>query len=208
MKLYEIPVNTLVELQFSYLHEKHMVSSGLLYKYADTVYVSAVKSAGVTIEAKKLKEFSLIYKSDAAVYSFHDLSPRLVSYCGQKLYAIQTEQEASLDHRSDFRLFIGSPVTAKITSNGKTRQIDCVLKDISMTGMGIVSNIKIEEYAKIEISFQINNETQETLVASIVYAREFRSGSAYLYGCELDVPNDKIGSYVARQRAKIEREEE
>jgi PilZ domain. len=208
MKLYEIPVNTLVELQFDYLQEKHMVSSGLLYRYSDTVYVSAVKSAGVTIEAKKLKEFSLIYKSDAAVYSFRDLKPRLVSYCGQKLYAIQTEQEASLDQRSEYRLFVGSPVTAKITSNGKTKQIECILKDISMTGMGIVSNIKLEEYAKIEITFQISNHSQETLVASIIYSREFRSGSAYLYGCELDVPNDTIGNYVARQRAKIAKEEE
>jgi hypothetical protein len=204
MKLYDIPVNTLVELQFYYMDERHMVSSALLYKYADTVYVTAVKSAGKTIPAKKLKNFDLIYKNDAAVYSFSGLNPRSVSYSGQNLYALQTEQEAKpIGHRNAYRLLIGRPVTAKIIAAGSPRYISCILKDISMTGMGIISKVKIEEFAKIEISFSVNENSQETLTASIIHTREFRSGNGYLYGCEFDNPNEIIGKYIARRLEMI-----
>lgn len=209
MKLYELPINTLVELQFYYMNDRHMISSGLLYRYADTVYVTAVKSAGETLSAKKLKEFSLIYKSEAAIYSFSDIKPRSVSYCGQNLYAIQTDQDAKLvDHRNAYRLFIGAKITAKLTSNGKTKQMDCILKDISMTGMGIVSMSKLDEMTKIEISFSVNDNTHEILVASIVHSRQFRSGNGYLYGCEFDVPNVIIGNYVARRQEQLKRNTE
>jgi hypothetical protein len=55
-------VNTLVELQFDYMGEKHKVSTGLLYKVADTVYVSAIKGAGRILPAAKLKNVDLVYK--------------------------------------------------------------------------------------------------------------------------------------------------
>lgn len=204
MKLSDIPINTLVELQFIYLEEKHMISAGLLYRYSDTVYVTGVKSAGETITAKRLRNFSLIYKTDAGIYSFSNLNPRSVSYCGQNLYAIQSDQEAHcINHRNAFRLFIGAPVCVKIAENGAIRYLDCILKDISMTGMGIVSNTKIEEFAKIEISFRVNENSQEKLIASIIHSREFRSGNGYLYGCEFDAPNEIIGKYILKRQAQM-----
>lgn len=201
MKLCEVPINTLVELQFYYLNEKHMVSAALLYKYAETVYVSGVRSAGETVNAKKLRNFNLIYKTDAGVYTFSDLNPRSISYNGQNLYAVPGDQEARLvNHRNAFRLFIGTPVSVKITVNSTTKRMDCILKDISMTGMGIISLNKIEEFAKIEVTFRVNEATDEKLVASIVHSREFKSGNGYLYGCEFDVPNEIIGKYIARRQ--------
>lgn len=209
MKLYEIPINTLVELQFFYLEERHMISAGLLYKYADTVYVSAVKTAGKTISAKKLRDFKVYYKTDASVYSFTNLSPRSISYNGQNLYAIQTSQDARLIKRlTAYRLFIGAPICARITSEGVTRQINCILKDISMTGMGILSLKKIDEHAKIEISFRVRENQPEVLTASITHSREFKSGNGYLYGCEFDVPNESIGNYVMRRRAQLSEDDE
>jgi c-di-GMP-binding flagellar brake protein YcgR len=209
MKLYEIPVNTLVELQFYYFDERHMVSSALLYEYTDSVYISAVKSAGKTIPAKKFKHFSLIYKTDMAIYVFTNLKPRNVSYNGQNLYAITTEQEAQVvNHRNAYRLFIGAPVTAKIITENNTRLINCILKDISMTGMGIVSKVKIEDFAKIEITFRVHESSQEKLIASILHTREFRSGNGYMYGCEFDTPNETIGNYIARRQEFTKEEAE
>lgn len=204
MKLYELPVNTLIELQFIYLDEKHKISAGLLYKYADTVYVSAVKSAGKTISAKKLREFKIYFKTDVSVYSFSDLNPRSISYNGQNLYAIQTNQEAKLiKQQTAYRLFVGAPVCAKVTSQGVTKQVNCILKDISMTGMGILSLKKIDEDAKLEISFRTNDSQPEVLTANITHTREFKSGNGYMYGCEFDVPNEIIGKYITNRRAQL-----
>lgn len=61
MKLSEIPLNTLVELHFNYLGFNHKVKAGLFYKNDKTVYVSAIKNAGKTIPASKLKDVALVY---------------------------------------------------------------------------------------------------------------------------------------------------
>jgi|GEM_PF-3139407 hypothetical protein len=204
MKLYEIPVNTLVELQFFYIDEKYKISSGLLYRIADTVYVSAVKTAGKTISAKRLLNFTLIYKADGSIYSFTGLNPRSISYNGQNLYAIQTNQDGKLiSQRNATRLFLGAPVSAKITSEGAPRHLHCILKDISMTGMCIVSLSPIDETSKIEISFRANESAAETLIASITSTREFRSGNGFLYGCEFEAPNQIIGKYIEKRHAQL-----
>jgi hypothetical protein len=203
MKLSEIPANTFVELKFDYIGASHKIGVGLLYKNAEAVYVSAIKNVGRTIPASKLKNVILIYKAVAGVYIFKDLTLRSIAYNGQNLYVIQTEQEAQkISHRNAVRLPLGVNVSAKIiTTDGIENHIYCILKDISMTGMGILSNKKIDKIDKIEISFRVN-ETKETVVGNIIHIYEFANGKGYLYGCEFDEPNGSIGKYVERQYAQ------
>ncbi|MHB8128292.1 MAG: PilZ domain-containing protein [Mobilitalea sp.] len=202
MKLIDIPANILVELQFDYIGVVHKIGVGLLYKNAGTVYVSAIKNAGKTIPASKLKNVIMIYKAVAGVYLFKDLAIRSISYNGQNLYVIQTEQEAQkVNHRNAVRLSLGVNVSAKIImTDGSVNHIYCILKDISLTGMGILSNRKMDKMDKIEISFRVN-DNKETVVGNIIHIHEFVNGKGFLYGCEFDEPNGSIGKYVERQYA-------
>jgi hypothetical protein len=103
---------------------------------------------------------------------------------------------------------VGIPITAKVIVKEKAKYIDCILKDISMTGMGILSLNRIDEIAKIEISFRVNDNTVETLIGSIVHGYTFKNGKGFLYGCEFDEPNDTIGKYVSRQQAVLSLEQD
>ncbi len=204
MKLYEIPVNTIVELNFEYLGDRHKVSTGLLYKITNTIYVSAIKDLGFSIPAKKLKSLSLIYKTETGVHTFRELSSRSISFNGQNLYALHSEQNADIsDHIGAYRLYIGEPVTAKIILNEKSYSASCILKDISMTGMGIVCSQKIPELARIEISVRINEHRIERISGNIIHIDELKSGIGCLYGCEFDEPNEIIGKYVVRQHEQL-----
>lgn len=93
MKLSEIPPNTLVELQFDYMGFDYKINVGLLYKNANSVYISAIKNAGKTIPASKLKNVALVYKTDVGLYSFKDVTLSSLSCDGQNLYLVQTEYE-------------------------------------------------------------------------------------------------------------------
>lgn len=209
MKLNEIPLNTIVELNFDYMDERFTVSAAVLYIYMDTVYVSAVKCAGVTVSAKKLSNFSLSFKTEACSLFFDNLTPRSASYYGQNLYAIQSQQEAKLLMNDiTFRLFIGTPVSAKIITGDNTKHVECILKNISMIGMDIICNMKLDEMSKIQISFCVNNNSKEILNGNIIHIQKFKNNDCYLYSCEFDEPNVIIGSYVAKRQAELSLEKE
>jgi hypothetical protein len=205
MKLHQIPVNTLVELQFNYLGINYRVKSALLYKLDTTVYFSAIKSAGKTIPATKLKNIMLIYRENGNIFLFKELPLRSISYNGQKLYAIPSDIEAQkVKLKNTYRLFIGAPIAARIILPDETnRNINCILKDISMVGMGIICREKIDQLSLIQISFRVNEETNEELVASINQEYEFKNGTGYFYSCEFKEPSETIGKFVARHYEKM-----
>ncbi len=204
MKVFEIPVNTVVELKFYYMGIRYKVGVGLLYQYGNTVYVSALKSSGKTVPASKLRNVTLVYRTNAGMYTFHNVNIRSLSLNGQKLYAVQSDKEAQVtNHRKSYRLYLGANIVARIIKDdGTEEELQCILKDISATGMGILSRHKVEESAKIEISFRLYNN-KETLIGFIARVDEFKNGTGYLYGCEFEQPNETIGKYVAQQVDKL-----
>jgi c-di-GMP-binding flagellar brake protein YcgR len=209
MKIIEIPVNTVVELKFYYYGMRYKVGVGLLYQYGNTVYVSALKSAGKTVPASKLRNVTLIYHTNLGRYIFHNVSIRSLSLNGQKLYAICSDTEAQIKkYKKSYRLYLGANIVARvINTDGTEEELRCILKDISANGMGILSHYKVEETAKIEISFKLYDK-KETLIGMIVRTDEFKNGSGYLYGCEFEEPNEIIGKYVAQQVEKLLMEKE
>ncbi len=204
MKLIELPVNTLVELQFYFAGKRYRVGVGLLYKGTKAVYVSAIKNAGKTVPAAYLYNVHLIYRTPMGLYIFKKVALRSISYNGQKLYAVQTENEAYIvDHRKAYRIYIGKNISAKVITEGKTESIRCILKDISMSDMGILYHVQLEPSAQIEISFRVNQNDKETLLGTIVRVEEYKNGSGYLYICEFTEPNETIGKFVTCQIEKI-----
>ncbi len=204
MKLNEIPLNTLVELQFYYMGERHRVGVGLLYKNTKAVYVSAIKNAGKTIPATQLYNVFLTYKTNEGLYIFKNVALRSISYNGQKLYVVQTDLEALIvDYRKSYRLYLGKNVSAKIIQGDQAESIHCILKDISKSGMWILSNLQINQTAQIEIGFRVNKNKKETLIGNITHVDEFKNGTGYLYTCEFLEPNDTIGKFVAYQIDKM-----
>lgn len=201
MKLFELPVNTMIELQFDYLGGKHRLGLGLLYKMRNAIYISAIKNLGKTIPAVKLKNVNLIYKTDAGFYTFHNVMLRSISYNGQSLYAVHSDQDVQRVYQKNTnRLFIGTSIAAKVTTDQGSNNMHCILKDISSTGMGILSNKKIDKTAKIEISFRMNDNIIEKLSSNIMNTYEFKNGKGYYFECEFDEPNEIIGKYVAKQK--------
>ena len=204
MKLIEIPLNSVVELQFYYMGERHKVGVGLFYKNTRAVYVSAIKNAGKTIPATQLYTVFLTYKTNEGLYIFRNVALRSISYNGQKLYVVQSELEALIvDYRKSYRLYLGKNISAKVNSGDQAETIHCILKDISMSGMWILSNLQIDQTAKIEIGFRVNKNKKETLVGNITHIDEYKNGTGYLYTCEFLEPNDTIGKYVAYQIDKM-----
>jgi hypothetical protein len=72
-----------------------------------------------------------------------------------------------------------------------------------MDGMSLMSSKKIDNYAKIEISFRVNDNSYETLVGTIVREYEFKNGKGFFYACEFEKPNEIINKYVTRKQESI-----
>lgn len=207
MRLYDIPEVSLVELHFEYMGEFHKVKTILVYNLNQIVYVSAIKSAGHVIPAVKLKNVSLIYRTELGVYVFRKLLPKSIFYNGQNLYALSSEEDVvPKNNRKNLRLHVGVSISAKIyTTDGRVSNVQGILKDISMTGMSIIINRKLDRTAKIEISFSVNREKISKLMAHIIHMNEFTTGSGYIYGCEFDIPNETIGRYVVKKYIEMDR---
>ncbi len=210
MKLLQIPINTLAELQFNYMGINYRVKSALLYKVGTSAYFSAIRSGGKTIPATMLKNAMLIYRADGDIYLFKELPLRSTSYNGQKLYAMPSELEAQkVKLKNAYRLFVGAPIAARIMLPDETnRSFNCILKDISMVGMGIICREKIDQLARIQISFRVNEEKNEDLTGTIRQEYEFKNGTGYFYSCEFEEPSEIIGKFVAKRVEKMSKTKE
>nr|WP_243456599.1 PilZ domain-containing protein [Mobilitalea sibirica] len=96
---------------------------------------------------------------------------------------------------------VGAGIAAKIITANETTDIMCYLKDISMSGMAIISDFSLEQDTKIQISFRCDDSIQ-TVVGNIKQIYEFRSGKRFFYGCEFNEPNEVIGKYIMSKLEK------
>lgn len=120
-------------------------------------------------------------------------------------HIFQTSDGTNNNRRGAFRLHIGSSALLKVGMNVTPHRV--ILKDISSTGYGFVSDteLNINNYSICTISSQIDSKNL-SLSGTVVRKEQVEDSSKYVYGCRLNNHSKELEKFIMnKQREQLQR---
>lgn len=210
MKIGNIPLNTDIEIVFEYMSKEYCMKIQIQINNTENIFIPAILNNGKPIKPHELKNVKIIYKEPNGVYTFTDIELKAVLYSGANLYEIRNDYEvARVNHRDAFRVFVGDPINFKIIRGDNITTTSGILKDISLTGMGIISNFKIEGAALIELIFVTDEGKKIKLRGNIIRVNELEHNRGFLYGCKFIDKNDSsLGKCLLKRQIEHKKKQD
>lgn len=204
MKLMDIPDKSKLELCFQYKSKNYSMEVELQMKIADTILIQAVSCNGEPINRMELNEPVLVCKTESGLYIFREASFKLVLFRGTNMYAVSSRKDGDkLNRRQAYRVYINEPVKIKITkSNRNTVEFSGILKDISLTGMGIILPYKGDDILTMEIVLELSRNSNIVLSGEVVRIRELPNNKGYLYGCRFHIQKEALSRYIMSRQVR------
>lgn len=204
MRLSEIPDKTNLELHLSLKDKHYTINVNTQFKASEYVFIQPISNNGIPIDKLVPYNPTLIYKTMDGIFLFKNLNIKVVYYKGTCLYAISSSFEAERENRRDaFRVFLSDATSLKITKrDGKVIELFGLLKDLSLTGMGIILKYKTEDILSMEITIDCERNTKMTLSGEVVRITELPNQKGYLYGCRFYQTKETLNRYLLKMQVQ------
>lgn len=202
MKLMDLPVKTKLELRFDYNNKNYGMEVELQMKVTNYIFIQAICCNGEPMDKMDIHNPVLIYKTEAGLYLFMKASYKLVVFKGANMYAVSSQYDAEkLNRRETYRVYINEPVMLKITKyNGTTVTLSGILKDISLTGMGIILSYEGKDIHTIKIRLEMGKNSSIPLNGEIVSLKKLPNNKGFLYGCRFQTQKEVLSRYIVNRQ--------
>lgn len=146
---------------------------------------------------------NLLYNSDNKLYVWSDIKIEQIALKKELYYKITLSKEEGeyTNRRSAFRLFVGKQTRVEITTSEGVKQYSVILKDVSETGFGFVSEEEFDIGKRAEIRSSIAEGKVALLNGHIVQIQKVsEERNKYIYGCALSKPSELLAKYIMKQQ--------
>ena len=147
--------------------------------------------------------FSVVVKGTP--YVWNDPKIRLVKYSGSMNHMVSLPGEGNyINRRQAYRQYVGAEMPITLTrQDGEKDVLTVLVKDLSETGVGIVSDVKmdVEDSIRLRIS---DSGFLMSINAVIVRIQEDQGKRDRIYGCQFTEKIPKLSQYIMQiQRDKL-----
>ncbi len=204
MNLIDLPDNAKLELRFIFKSKNYSMEVEIQMKIVNTIFIQAISCNGAPIDNMGVNDPVLIYKTEKGLYLFKEAAFKLVHIKGVNMYAVTCQNEADkVNRRAAYRVYMNEPVILRITKFNRNKiELSGILKDLSLTGMGIILPYKGDDIQTIEIQLELGRNTDISLVGKIVRIKELANNKGYLYGCSFQTQKDALSRYIFSRQVR------
>lgn len=205
----DIKTDDVVEIEILYKGKRKVFPSVVKEFVDDAVLIapimSGTKAVGFPEEIKM--RFSVVVKGTPFVWN--DPKIRLVKYAGNMYHMVSLSGEGNyVNRRQAYRQYVGEEMPITLTRQDGARDVMTVLvKDLSETGVGIVSDVMMDLDDSIRL--RISDEGfLMSINAVIVRIQEDKDKRDRVYGCQFTDKVPKLAQYIMqiqRNRLKASR---
>lgn len=201
----DIQTNDVVEIEILFKGKRKTFQSVVKEFIDGAVLVDPImvgnKAVGFPDELNM--RFSVVIKGTPFVWN--DPKVRLVKYTGRTYHMITLNGEGNYQNRRQaFRQYIGEEMPITVVRNDGERDVLTVLvKDLSETGVGIVSDVlmSVEDSIRLRIS---DVGYLMSINAVVVRIQEDLNKRDRVYGCQFTEKVPKLSQYIMQvQRDKL-----
>lgn len=193
----DIKTNDSVEIEILYKGKRKSFPSVAKVFLEDAVLISPItvgsKSVGFSEDMKA--RFSVVIKGTPFIWD--DPKIRLVKY-GKGMYHMVTLKGAGnyVNRRQAYRQYIGEemPITL-LRQDGHRDALKVLVKDLSETGVGLVSDVKMETDDSIRLRISDAGFLM-SINAVVVRIQEDKERRDRIYGCQFTEKVPKLAQYI------------
>lgn len=190
MKIFEIDTENKLIIKFNHFDRDYSLFVSLLAKSSHYIVIPSILKNNEVVDPALLKNAEIIYTVKDGVFRFpiSKLEPEV--FKGMRVYYTYSEGETEIENRREaYRVFIGEIVSVLVTNpNGKKRNVEGILKDLSVTGMCVISKMEFEEGAEMQIIFNFEG-VNFLLLGQVVRKEKVNRFRAFSYGVKFNTPN-------------------
>lgn len=202
MLISEIPVGANIEIEVRYSGRSMSFNSEVLFLHNDSIFINPIIVNERTIGFNDKCRINLIVKIEGKVFLWENVEIKLVRYDGNIYLRISIQGEGKpYNRREAYRMYIGEDMPVYINTATGPYLINVLVKDISETGVGFITNedLDIDRMIRLKIK-DFNNII--ALTGVIVRKEYLPHLDSYLYGCKFNEKNDKLGKFIARKQGE------
>lgn len=194
-----------VEIEILYNGKRRSFSSVAKEFIGDAVLIEPImhgnKAVGFPDAIKS--RFSVVVRGTPFVWN--DPKIRLVKYSGNLYHMVSLPGEGNyVNRRQAYRQYVGTEMPVTVIRQGGERDVHTVLvKDLSETGVGIVSDVlmNVDDSVRIRIS---DEGYLLSVNAVVVRVQENEKTRDKMYGCQFTEAIPKLSQYIMQiQRDKL-----
>lgn len=203
MKITDIETENKLLLKFKYKEKNYSMIVRLFAKTAQYIVIPSILENDLLVNPEDLKDAEIIYTVKDGIFRFGLLKMESAFYKGIRVYNVSSDEDITRSNRREcYRLFIGELVTVTVLmENGKKRNVDGILKNISITGMGVILKQEFEIGTVLRILYTFDG-LNFLLQGKVIRKDKMRGFRAFTYGCIFKDPNHTINRIIIQKQIR------
>lgn len=203
MKLVDIETENKLLLKFYYKEKNYSMIVTLAAKSSDYIIIPSILDNNQVVDPATLEGAELIYTVKEGVFRFEKLTMTKAFVLGMRVYQVSSEEDVTrINRREAYRVFIGEIVTVMVeTADGKKRNVEGILKNISVTGMGIVLKQDFEMDTMMRILYDCD-DIHFFLQGAVIRKEKVRGYRAFSYGCLFKEPDNRLNRIIIQKQIR------
>ncbi len=203
MKIIDIETENKLLMKFKYKEKNYTMIVALIAKSSEYVIIPAILANNQVVDPDALEEVEIIYTVKDGVFRFEQLKIVAAFVLGMRVYHVSSEEDVTrMNRRESYRVFIGEVVTVMVTTEeGRKRNVEGVLKNISVTGMGIVLKQDFEIGTSMRILYDCEG-VHFLLQGTVIRKEKVKGYRAFSYGCLYKNPDNKLNRVIIQKQIR------
>jgi c-di-GMP-binding flagellar brake protein YcgR len=203
MKITEIEIENKLLLKFKYKEKSYSMIVVLFAKSAQHIIIPSILENDRVVNPEELKEPEIIYTVKDGIFRYGQIKMESALFQGIRVYNVSSDEDVTRANRREaYRMFIGE--LTKITvamENGKKRNVEGILKNISITGMSIVLKQEFDLGSTMSILYEFEGLTF-FLQGTVVRKDKMNGYRAFSYGCRFKDANNSLNRIIIQKQAR------
>jgi hypothetical protein len=167
-----------------------------------SILIAPIKVNEQTIGFSDSCQINFLYVHEGKLYLWENATVRLVKYDGAIYHKIDIFGDGKpFNRRDSYRMYVGEDMPVYVNTASGPTAISVLVKDISETGVGFITNEDFDIDRTIRLKLKDNNAIIN--LSGIIVRKEYLSNlGSYLYGCRFNERNDKLSRYIAKRQGE------
>jgi c-di-GMP-binding flagellar brake protein YcgR len=203
MKITEIETENKLLLKFKYKVKPYSMIVVLFAKNSQHIIIPSILENDRVVNPEELKEPEIIYTVKDGIFLFGQLKIETAFFQGIRVYSISSDEDViRANRREAYRMFIGE--LAKVTvamENGKKKNVEGILKNISILGMSIVLKQEFDVGSTMSILYEFEG-LNFFLQGTVVRKDKMNGYRAFSYGCRFKDTNHSLNRIIIQKQTR------
>lgn len=202
MQIDEISPGSRIQLEVKCNGKTVTFYSEIAFVLDYSVLIHTIKVNKKTIGFSEQCIINFLYLFEEKLYLWNNVKVKLVRCDGTIYHKIDLIGEGKPhNRRNSYRMYIGENMLVNVNSSNGPVAFYALIKDISETGVGLITTENIDLDRIIRLKINENSIIME--LTGVVVRKEFLSHmNSYLYGCKFNEKNSLLGKYIAKKQGE------